>query len=658
VQETVAVESKPLSTDTKSTAQNDLSNHTLSPDNSASAIKDDFVPVSAENNPALKSQSDRKDTGLEQGTDPVTALDNAIAKFKGRGYEPVASRAIMMGDDSFDLTHDLLRDRPFEEYRRIMRSGAVEEYLQEVNLKRTLVPPELTTDGSAEISIPAFSLRSEVLTAEKGIVRIYDSHNPAEPLLTRELKLSNGRPYSDDPVISEIRRDFFNIADGVLVAQQEHLDSLKSSGKAKEDLLAVWPDQQKMDPLTAEALSAYMESARGSTIRVVPDGAPIDFAIRTEMGDFNLVRRAEIPFTKDALERTGYSSYHVNGQIQNLEIERLIPKDSLDSPIEEPRVTEYTDRYGNRVRQILGGRQPKNPELVNERISVSPHFPFREPDQAAGQRKDFSVDLSPIGGPDLEGIATVTQIEPIEKQGQYHIYTNMDPEQTVRDFSERWSALETGTAKAEELLGFSAGTAVTGIYVARGQNPNAAFYHASPSTIVVQDQILRPLPFQGRNNPLSPEEQHNQINRLAEGVAFHETAHLLDAKTDWKLSGGALREFFKTVESKDKLIFFDEISERKFLPEVPIGGHAGSNERELFASLLNSLNHPEWEQAVTGRYKGGEENILSETSQPLYRDALEALRQNMDNIDIIPDDAPLRESLDRKIEFLNNHLKD
>jgi len=136
------------------------------------------------------------------------------------------------------------------------------------------------------------------------------------------------------------------------------------------------------------------------------------------------------------------------------------------------------------------------------------------------------------------------------------------------------------------------------------------------------------------------------VQKLAEAISFHETVIAIDKGFNHELSSKALEQFYKN--NWDEVNFLVEISGKQFLPGMPLVGRPWDSAQELMASLVQSLSHPDWEKKV---------GTLSEKSRSLYRDALKALESNLSCIDAIPPNAPLREILAEKVQFLDDSLK-
>jgi len=121
-------------------------------------------------------------------------------------------------------------------------------------------------------------------------------------------------------------------------------------------------------------------------------------------------------------------------------------------------------------------------------------------------------------------------------------------------------------------------------------------------------------------------------------IIRHEFFHLLDDRFNifWETRDDTSRikkqiiDFFRKLQLHHNSLknyegpsFLANLSESKFIPRVGFGGHAYDNEREFFASLVNSL------------FVKNEDKVLSSKSLVFlesYKESLELLAKRLEEI--------------------------
>jgi hypothetical protein len=291
---------------------------------------------------------------------------------------------------------------------------------------------------------------------------------------------------------------------------------------------------------------------------------------------------------------------------------------------------------------------------------------------------EIKLDLTPIGLGTFEGSMYSQPPEHVGiiGEGNYHLWTSADlrsdgtpdGDQRYENILETVKGYAAGVARVEKFFGLVPGTAAERFHVVPAENENAAAVTAytSPSTIVITTSDA----FQ----------DHRKMD--PEILGQHETAHLMGALLDHADEGDSWSAFFDLSSSeafahligkeneedvKKELEHIEKthgtekrremertsrhgtqestINEEDFYDDLTMGGHAFDNPSELFASQMNALLDPEWEQKM----------LSFETNEQFLRwqlHALETLRGLFQNHPKIPADAPVFDDLNAKIVFL------
>lgn len=181
-------------------------------------------------------------------------------------------------------------------------------------------------------------------------------------------------------------------------------------------------------------------------------------------------------------------------------------------------------------------------------------------------------------------------------------------------------------ARTEAAWGFKAGTISQVVYVVPCMEDNAEVRPTNPSTVLICDNTVQRV-FEDRH------------------IVSHEFFHLLDF-TSHAIKGGRLADMFHQLEaSYDGQAFLRLIAERNFFFPNSFGGHPWDSPMEFLATLLNSLNHPEWEKMI---------DITREGLLRLYLDSLIAARHDL--VPVIGKEHKMIEKIDYAVSYIRNNL--
>lgn len=336
----------------------------------------------------------------------------------------------------------------------------------------------------------------------------------------------------------------------------------------------------------------------------------------------------------------------VHGEITDIDIiERrmrsAVVKGGLEGTVDNKKAFEKGyDDYGNFVvHSYLVAYHPDPHEKkreVGERFMV---YPPRALGQKTDQPKATDFKLTGDVAAVIEGVVYQEIQHPVQSitagERAYDVYSNLDHGTAQKEFGKFFAPIADGAYAAERLLGKEDGKSVQKIYIANSKHPNAFFHPKDPDTIVVQDEWLRRRP--GTHNAFA--------------AGFHEAEHLLDMQFNIsdheavKVAYNQIKAQTRQDRERDKKSFFDFINESFFLEALDSdGGHSADNEKEFFATLMNTLNNPHWQSMFKG-----EGARWTNT----YRDALCAVRTALLAITDISSQAPIFTLLEERINFFH-----
>lgn len=287
----------------------------------------------------------------------------------------------------------------------------------------------------------------------------------------------------------------------------------------------------------------------------------------------------------------------------------------------------FLDKYGNGV--LL------NSDQENLYFVISHPTPKEKGKGAESQYREFRFDLSSAG---ISGLGEVGGViyEKVERplqvigaNGEYAIFSNLPDDYIQNQFGERFGEIVAGIANFEKEFGYQGGELVKNVFIYNSTKGYAFFEDSNPDSIAFQ---------------LGKFDQANSVV----AVAFHESGHLLDHSLgeDGKYlsQSESFQDFFYSLANETD--FFSAINESSFLPGSGASGHSQDNEQEFFTTLLNSLNHPDWESAVGNR---------DPHFRKIYLASLLELRALLKTK--VKKDAPFLKAIDDRIEKLNQKVE-
>lgn len=289
----------------------------------------------------------------------------------------------------------------------------------------------------------------------------------------------------------------------------------------------------------------------------------------------------------------------------------------------------YQDKHGNRV--II--RNNSYAAIVKHPIPL-----------ATSQGKTpLNVELSPIGLPDINGFLFNQKLVPTDTSGGLITYNHSETDTDYFQIGE----VKEGIAKAYEAFALDP-SSLDKLVIINSDKFNAFVSIANSDAIVILDDcfdVKSPVP----------------LNL----VAAHESLHVIDISYD--ITGDSPLESFhkelitlrsfkksiggfnaKLVEKRSEQVtkYFDFIAESNFYADIAPGtdmGHPKDSSSELFATLVMSILHPEWQARI--------DVIKDPEVKNMYRNSLIEIQESVSGISILKG-SPIIYKLAKCIEYL------
>lgn len=521
--------------------------------------------------------------------------------YKALGFDIQVENGVVWSLPHVTTTEAILQNLNDENVRVTSLADPLQELEIRSGLEKELPPEFRTTDkitinplhvtGEADDEKQHYSLRLNNWITQKELHRLISS-SPED--IERE---------QDTTLLPRLQKEFSQKD-----ALQKIIDELTPD---KEAAKAFRPAFEIMTGSTIaendlEGLRFLCEQG-SMAVNVIPEGAESDRILNA------------VPLRMQYFEKTGFRPIGINGRITEIIIDIPFRQESAFSSI--PGFHHYLDPYNNRI------LFSKSFDDINDyRHIIYPKTFFgREIDGPEEKRPlRFSIDRGK-GFEDFGHFLYQRVEQPLaflDKEQRIGIYSNMNHENTRKEFGKRFPDILRGIQSVEYLFGLPS---VKEVYIGNSRYRSAFFYPTDSTAIYIQDELLHKYP------------EAVSIN----ASAAHETAHQFDELLDISHSN-EMNTFYHLV-ARNNIHFLRTINEGKFLPHCGDDlGHAEDNGLEFFASFINSFQHPQWEKALKESDIG---------FQKTYLLALRALESSLANIQQIPRDAPIFTVVQEKIAF-------
>ncbi len=451
-------------------------------------------------------------------------------------------------------------------------------------------------------------------------VKVVDYFNNGETVFEQSFSAEN---------FSKERHTILSTIEASLIprvkANQERLDALRPE-----------ETQQRSSVYTIDTtpVSAQERSARQALLAHYPDlmvlgvkhGGCLD---RARDGFTPKVR-----MNREAFEQSGCRSISIRGQALSFVLLRTIPRAQAGQEGATGNITAspFQDRFGNTIACSRALDEQRG--SVTEALVITPPLALLPVGPNAAGQRSIDIDLTRFGLGTIRGMFKDEPLSPLELPGRPAVYCNMSPIEAARTFRTEIPVVQKAATDAGRYFGNSA--QVKKIMIFNAHEQNGYYQPNNPDTITLTDQFLR-----------SP-----SLDVLNAGTA-HEVFHLIDGASGFVLSGGKFGAHFASLQAAgDK--FLSQINERHFrgsavalFNNTYAFGHAEDSAVEFFASFLNSMQHPQWEQRLQSS---------APEFQKTYRQTLSVLKQQLAASNTVPENAPVMLDIERKIAFLDNLL--
>lgn len=284
-----------------------------------------------------------------------------------------------------------------------------------------------------------------------------------------------------------------------------------------------------------------------------------------------------------------------------------------------PDLQFFFDRYRNVIVPI-GRTDERSGQRVIGDFLIIPSQEFARTEDDLKKSHGISVDLTQFGLGEYRMIAASSAIPPMKVQvagSPYRFYSTLfRADQPKADgLVERISGAMNGVERA---FGIPSGASLKNCVFVPSAHKNAHFSLANPGSIFIWDEFLTDL----------------GLGKL-DFIIAHESFHAIDFEFGITKSESLARLF----PSPEFCAFIDE---KNFL-SAGIGGHSGENEKELFATLMNTIYSASWEDWLK-KMEDAPYAILHE-----YEKALVALKSAL--VEKVPkiENAPIFAELERRL---------
>lgn len=273
-------------------------------------------------------------------------------------------------------------------------------------------------------------------------------------------------------------------------------------------------------------------------------------------------------------------------------------KSHKTKPSEGPSVLE--DKYGNVI--VRDVSETDDHEYFFEDITVNIPMPTLAP----GEKKEkvpVSIDLSQYGIDVGENVFfhKPQRVLGTVGEGKYLVYSNTAKVEIEKGmYREKLEKAGEGVEIAEKLFGAEKGAFVKSIFVVNENEENGFFRSADKSMIALTDEHLK------------------AYGSSLDNTGSHEAFHLIDYAFDLTKQP-EVQQLFKELPTS----FFDEINEKNW-SVGGFGGHAQDNEKEFFATFMNSLAYDVDHIKTKLMLMGGE-------NKALYKKVALTMQQTIEN---------------------------
>lgn len=347
--------------------------------------------------------------------------------------------------------------------------------------------------------------------------------------------------------------------------------------------------------------------------------------------NFLLYPTATLTLTEDQLKEIGFGPLEVKGLTDVIE---LIPNSARGQKRDGREIKNsfqgqhYIDRYGNLIVPIMGEIHRSGKPVLMEILVVPGYRLLKDSNQPLTQQPT-GIDLTPLGLENYPNLLSVTAVPPVKtatEEMPYSLYSTM-PSSDGTQIQGRDAIFEhvgVVAKQVETYFGFKPGERIHNIFFLPSLNENASAKQSNPDTFFIWDEIM---PFIQSGD--------------GDFIVAHEMYHALDFQFGFSEQPGFVALFDRLKSAEDNELF-EAINEKSFR-NLPMGGHADDNVYEFFASLVNTLDAPTWQESVAN---------MSDRVRGLYYQALVALQSSFETCNPAMKNSPIFLKLQERLASL------
>lgn len=303
----------------------------------------------------------------------------------------------------------------------------------------------------------------------------------------------------------------------------------------------------------------------------------------------SLFSSTKLVIDSDFVERTGAQPLKIDAAyVERIVLDKRVDDDTPDGAqlFAAPTYEQGSDHFGTDYIIIRGLED--DGLTMHEQTILFPPMPYGE---QAGTTDDAPFYLDSDGSPVTvtEYFAQPTLAPVFTAENGLHMYSGMSAD-ALAELQDAYEPIAEAAQEVCDAFGVPMETCVQQAVILESDFRNAHFHPYDPHSIRFQDEILRG----------TTVEQQKTVSR-------HETIHLVDELLDLSKESIIQRTWSMQMDSfnrenvnKNDEHFLTAVKESNWLPEqMGIGGHPWDNPAEWTATLINSLQHPEWNTVIT-----------------------------------------------------------
>lgn len=332
------------------------------------------------------------------------------------------------------------------------------------------------------------------------------------------------------------------------------------------------------------------------------------------------------------------SSFSIDRLISKKEAQRLSGSHALKlAVLEEEGVTQeiFIDKNDNQVRGVY--MKDEESGEIRERIDVRSKRFF--PSSEAPSLIPWNIDLSELGYGSIDGAFYTPVLSEVGKDHQYTYFASKDSVSMVSELKEaRGEEIAVGIHDALALFGLS-DDKISGVTVIDRPFMNAYADSRTRPVIYFTDEILKE---RSQKSFFEAFVYGEGLTKEAVSyIAAHEVFHQIDFVYGIT-SSEKIQNLFQRISSEE----LSRVNERR--DGSLLGGHAQDNEKELFASFMNTIRDGHWQRRLVWMSL---EDLL------VYHEVVDEISERLLPIPEL-ESAPVHRLLSVRKKFIKERIRD